>query len=231
MVNSKLLALMGLAAATASPSRLIQQQVEAYKRLLNTKRLTADGFRKIFELHDSDSICVNACGRYLDELVSSPEGMEWTRLEELLDEIYGDAISNDPYDPQEVHIALTGTLSEMKVMWASMNELQDPFVEYTASENEWADDNLVMKSVAITSTYATPQNWYPIFAGVLYEANMVNLLPGKASYKYRVGGFDPINATIRYSQDFTFHSAPEPNPEQKTTFATFGDQVRWISYG
>lgn len=108
-----------------------------------------------------------------------------------------------------------------------MDNLVDPFVEYTADLDNWSDEN-TMKASAVNYTYTVPQNWYPIFAGVIYEADMVGLTPGKTPYRYRVGGYDPVNATIRRSQDFSFASAPTANPDQNTKFAMFGDQVRSV---
>lgn len=221
-------ALLGILATSSASSRLVSEQVAAYKKLLGTDRLTADGFRKIFEYHDADSICVHACGRYLEKLIDDRDGMEWTRLEEVINSIYGDSISEDPFQPQEVHIALTGSLSEMKVMWVSMDGLQDPFVEYAPLDD---DSGLWASQPATTDTYSVPQNWYPTFAGVIYETNMIDLAPGKKAYKYRVGGLDSASNTVRRSKDFTFYSAPEPSPEQKTTFATFGDQGTFMLLG
>ena len=170
-----LAALLGVLATSSASSRLVSEQVAAYRKLLGTDRLTADGFRKIFKYHDGDSVCAHACSRYLEKLIDDRDGMEWSRLEELINDIYGDAISEDPFQPQEVHLALTGSLSEMKVMWATMDGLQDPFVEYIAEDDTsgtWASQP------ATSDTYTVPQNWYPTFAGVIYEANMVNLVPG-----------------------------------------------------
>ena len=218
-------ALLGVLATSSasSSSRLVSEQVQAYRKLIGTERLTAEGFRKIFKYHDDDSVCAHACGRHLEKLINDHAGMEWTRLEELIDSIYGDAISNDPFQPQEVHLALTGSLGEMKVIWASMDGLQNPFVEYAPADDE---SDTWTSQPATTDTYTVPQNWYPAFAGVIYEANMVDLVPGKKAYKYRVGGLDAVNNVVRRSKDFTFSSAPEPAPDQKTTFATFGDQVQ-----
>jgi hypothetical protein len=153
------------------------------------------------------------------------EGMEWSRLEELVTTIYGDQISSDPYDPQEVHLSLRDSADEMKVMWASAANLVDPFVEYTASMDSWAEE-VTMRSSAVNYTYTVPQNWYPVFAGVIYEADMVELKTGKTPYRYRVGGTDPESNTVRRSQDFSFVTPPNSDPEQKTVFAMLGDQVR-----
>jgi hypothetical protein len=174
--------------------------------------------------HDDDTICAHSCDRYLRELIGSENKMEWSRLEQLIETLYGDSISDDPYQPQEVHLSLTGELSEMKVMWATMENLIDPFVEYTSNMNEWDSETMKVAS-AVNFTYTVPQNWYPIFAGVLYETNMVGLEAGKVPYRYRVGGYDSVSQEIKRSADFSFVSAPLPAPEQKTTFAMLGDQV------
>eukprot|EP00602_Paraphysomonas_sp_CaronLab_P010383 CAMPEP_0185024586 /NCGR_PEP_ID=MMETSP1103-20130426/7716_1 /TAXON_ID=36769 /ORGANISM="Paraphysomonas bandaiensis, Strain Caron Lab Isolate" /LENGTH=561 /DNA_ID=CAMNT_0027557601 /DNA_START=46 /DNA_END=1728 /DNA_ORIENTATION=+ len=216
--------------STRATSRLIREQVEAYKSIAGTDKLTFDSLMKLLKLHDSDTVCEGPCVRYMSEIVNGNNGLEWTYLERLLDTLYGDMISDDPYQPQEVHISLTDSLTEMKVMWASMDKLIDPFVEYTADLNDWCEDTTIAVP-AVDYTYSVPQNWYPAFAGVLYEANMVDLIPGKKQYRYRVGGYDPVNSTIRRSKDFMFSSSPEPNPDQKTTFATFGDQGTFMLLG
>lgn len=185
---------------------------------------------KLLKLHDGDTECHGPCARHVKEwLGGDKEGMGWGYLEKLVEKIYGGMISTDPYDPQEVHLALTGSLSEMKVMWVTMENLTNPFVEYTEAHNDWTEDN-TMTANAVTSTYSVPQNWYPIFAGVIYETNMVDLFPGKKAYKYRVGGTTPYN-TVRRSQDFTFHTAPESTSNQKNTFALLGDQGTFMVLG
>ncbi len=68
-------------------------------------------------------------------------------------------------------------------------------------------------------------NRYTTFAGALYETNMIDLVPGKVQYKYRVGGYDSANQTIRRSKDFNFVSAPVSAANDKTVFAMLADQV------
>lgn len=209
---------------------IISEQFDAYKKILNTDRLTPDGMLTLLQLHDSDTRCHGPCEAYIENYVGGKEGIDWDGLSGLIEKIYGDAISTDPYDPQEVHLALTDSQTEMKVMWATMESLGDPFVEYTAVDNEWTDE-LTMTATANQFTYTVPMNWYPTFAGWLYEADMIHLVPGKNRYKYRVGGYDSVNQTIRRSQDFSFVTAPVNNPHQKNTFAMLGDQGTFMVLG
>ena len=66
---------------------------------------------------------------------------------------------------------------------------------------------------------------WPIFEGVIYEADMGELSV-KTEYVYRVGGNDG-NGTVYSSSNFQFTSAPSlEQPDQKVTIATLGDQVR-----
>jgi acid phosphatase type 7 len=217
----------GLAAVSGS---VITEQMNAYKQIIGGDRLTAEGLVKILQLHDSDTRCHGPCLKHIDNFVQGPDGIEWGKLGELLEKIYGDAISTDPYDPQEVHIALTDSLNEVKVMWATMESLSEPFVEYTAVENDWADSASVMSSPAAQYTYTVPMNWYPVFAGWMYETNMEGLEAGKKRYKYRVGGFTSDGA-VHKSQEFSFVTAPQPAPHQKTTFAMLGDQGTFMVLG
>ena len=151
-----------LAAVPFVGARLIKEQVAAYQKLVGTEQLTSDGLLKLLTLHDDDTVCVNACSRYVNDMLGV-NGMEWDRLEELITTIYGNQISLDPYDPQEVHLALRDSPEEMKVMWASMDNLIDPFVEYTDDMDSWAED--VTRTVAAVSyTYSVPQNWYVVLA-------------------------------------------------------------------
>jgi hypothetical protein len=222
--SASLALLLGALPSATLASRLVHEQIEAYKNLLGTDYLSAEGLVKLLTYHDDDTLCAHSCERYIQELIGSENKMEWSRLEHLVETLYGDKISEDPYQPQEVHLSLTGELSEMKVMWATMENLIDPFVEYTSNMNEW-DSETTMVAPATNFTYTVPQNWYPIFAGVLYETNMIGLEPGKIPYRYRVGGFDSVSQVIKRSTEFSFVSAPLPAPEQKTTFAMLGDQV------
>lgn len=106
------------------------------------------------KLHDDEAICVDSCDRYLDNLLG--DGMEWSLFSNLVDAIYGDMISDDPYQPQEVHLAITDNVDEMKVIWATMEGLSNPFVEYTGASNDWTSaTSLSAKSY----TYTVPEKW------------------------------------------------------------------------
>jgi len=65
---------------------------------------------------------------------------------------------------------------------------------------------------------------------VIYETNMVNLIPGKLSYKYRVGGYDSSGEAHK-SQDFSFETVPLNLPHQETVFAMLGDQGTFMLLG
>jgi hypothetical protein len=98
-----------------------------------------------------------------------------------------------------------------------------------ASNTEWTADNTLTVS-ATNATYTVPQNWYPVWAGMLYEADMVGLVTGKKQYRYRVGGLDDAGSAHR-SQDFLFSSAPDVDADQKTVVATLGDQGTFMFLG
>lgn len=178
--------------AVVSGSSLVHNQILNYRRVLNANTLTVDGFKTLATLHDEHFTCVDACDTYLHNLIG--DGLEWSLFENLVDKIYGDMISDDPYQPQEIHLAVTPYPSTMKVMWATSLPLTNPFVEYVPySSSSW--DNSITVS-ATNFTYTVPEYWWPIFTGVLYEADMSNLVPD-SKYQYRVGGYDEANATVR----------------------------------
>jgi hypothetical protein len=150
--------------SSLSPSRsfsrnLIQEQVQAYKTLLGTDSLTADGLLSLLKFHDEDTVCGEGpCQRHLQNFIGDTKQMEWTRLEQIIQELYGDMISSDPFQPQEVHLSLTGDLTQMKVMWVTMENLIEPFVEYTSNMNEWIAES-TYTAYATNYTYEVPQNW------------------------------------------------------------------------
>ena len=78
--------------------------------------------------------------------------------------IYGDEISEDPYEPQEIHISLGDDSTFMNVMFITMENLEKPFVEYYLAK----DDNDIFNTnnnnkhqikSAINYTYEVPQKW------------------------------------------------------------------------
>ncbi len=157
------------------------------------------------------------------------EELSFEAFEKVLDKIYGDQISDDPYQPQEIHIALGNDIASMKVMWLTMENLEKPIVEYLPLyENNW---KLAKTASAINYTYEVPVKWWPVFTGLIYEADMSGLSADKY-YKYRVGGYDSANATVRFSAEFEFKAAPESNnPNRETKIATLADHGTFLLLG
>lgn len=141
-------------------SRIIKEQINSYKNLIQTEKLSFNNFIKIQKFHDNDSICNGPCERYIyNNIFNFKKEIEWNRLEEIVKELYGDSITNDPYQPQQIHLSITNNLNEMKVIWATMDNLIDPFVEYTTNMNEWIESSTSTVN-AVNYTYEVPQNWY-----------------------------------------------------------------------
>ena len=60
---------------------------------------------------------------------------------------------------------------------------------------------------------------------------MTDLIPGE-KYFYRVGGYDNVNNTMRYSNTFNFTAAPLSNdPNRRTTIATLADHGTFMLFG
>lgn len=134
---------------------------------------------------------------------------------------------------QEIHLAITDDASEMKVMWATMKNLEAPFVEVLPAGLDWETAaNQVQTVTAVNFTYQVQKNWWPIFTGVLYEADMSGLQAG-AAYQYRVGGTQHqlLQTQVRRSQDFQFKAAPAPDPNRRTVIGCLADQGTWMLLG
>ena len=156
MLRSVILMVGGLLVfGDLSGRSLVKEQIGAYKKLLNTDNVTAEGLMTLIKLHDDDTVCVGPCAKYLENYIGKSKSLGWGYLEKFIEDVYGDMISTDPHDPQEVHLSLTGSPSSMKVMWATMENLENPFVEYTESSNDWSDAN-VLTSTASAYTYSVP---------------------------------------------------------------------------
>ena len=169
---------------------------------------------------DRDTVCSEACEAYLTSLMPDPSGWDYPAFHKFIYSIYGDYISDDPFQPQEVHLSLTDQISSMKVMWATAQNLLDPYVEYKLSNaSDW---NQAKRSSAFNFTYTVEKKWWPIFEGVLYDADMTGL-EADTKYVYRVAGYDQVNQTIRYSSEFEFKSAPVINADRKTVVSVFAD--------
>ena len=229
----------------------------------NESRMGIDArfLKFVMELHDDDAKCddehceaqlakfLGSTGSSSGSTGSSPgeNSITWDRFRALLEKIYpAGAISTDPYEPQEIHLSLTGASAvgreqasadmsmKMKVMWVTMSPLEQPVVQYLpkAADEEEYDWTTSSVGAGVTSTYTVPKKWWPIFTGVIYDADMSALLPG-ASYVYRVGGYSPANATYRFSgvHDFTAPPLPFADRDRPTTVAALADQGTFEFFG
>jgi hypothetical protein len=223
-----LVCILGLVQRAFS-SKLVGEIVEFFETILqhHDKQLfDLEACKIMMKYFDDDAYCGNECEEYVKSVIG--EGIPFTKLHELVDKIYGDEISDDPYQPQEVHLALTSDITSMKVMFVTMQNLGNPFVQYrTSLESDW---KVAKVSNAVNYTYTVEQKWWPVFNGVIYEADMVGLKPSMA-YTYRVGGWDAANNTVRYSKDFSFRAAPEANPNRKTVVTTLADHGTFMLLG
>lgn len=233
-----LIALLAVCSQTVTASRLVHEQIEVFRRIIQEgfghQELTLDSLVQLMQLMDGNPKYNKAALEHIVKQFGGLENFSFKRLEEIVDKIYGDQISDDPYQPQEVHLALTGNVEEMKVMWVTMQELDKPVVEYLpAADDDWTK---ATSSAAISYTYTVPQNWWPTFTGRIYEVDMKRLKPG-SGYKYRVGGFDTANNTMRYSNTYNFKAAPLSGHPSRTTkafaladhgtFMLFGFETVW----
>ena len=92
--------LLAPAAQLASASDLLRGQLDIYRTILGDKdTLSKDELKQLMVMHDDDNSCVGACDRFLDETFGG-KPLSWRAFESLLDNIYGDAISDDPFQPQ-----------------------------------------------------------------------------------------------------------------------------------
>eukprot|EP00598_Pedospumella_elongata_P002502 CAMPEP_0184986312 /NCGR_PEP_ID=MMETSP1098-20130426/16092_1 /TAXON_ID=89044 /ORGANISM="Spumella elongata, Strain CCAP 955/1" /LENGTH=572 /DNA_ID=CAMNT_0027510525 /DNA_START=42 /DNA_END=1760 /DNA_ORIENTATION=+ len=225
-------------------SRLMDETMQTYRRVLadikgsDSEIVTVADLKRLIELHDDDAFCGDWCQKYLTGLFAEysstaghnlQDGMPWPIFNEIADKIYGDAISDDPFQPQEIHLSLTGDATEMKVMWITMDALVEPYVEYRAAAEDSATTEWT-KASARNFTYVVPQNWWPTFTGVIYMSTMTKLAPD-VQYTYRMKGFDTANQTERSSADFQFKAAPVNAPDRTTKIATLADQGTFMLLG
>lgn len=225
----------------ADGSRIVGSLLRDYRRVLSSMNggveedrrdymITADDLRALIELHDDDFYCNDLCTKHLRSSLSLTNGSDsisYGLFEKLVDQLYGDMISDDPMEPQEIHLSLTGNPTEMTVMWTTKGHLFDPYVEYKSAV---ADDSGWLKSPAVNYTYEVPMNWWPTFEGVIYKAKMDSLTPSM-DYVYRVRGYDHVNKTLRSSEVFTFRASPMNDPFHVTKIATLADQGTFMLLG
>lgn len=236
MRSSLFISVVQCLALFVSSSRLVEETLQTYRKVLaelkgrDDDSVTVNDLKMLIQLHDDDAFCGDWCMKYLTNMLTSVDGkvgdsVSWTLFGQLVDKIYGDIISDDPFEPQEIHISLTADASEMKVMWVTMSDLADPYVEYKGtSESDWKNAS------AIHWSYEVPQNWWPTFTGVIYSATMKGLSPS-SQYVYRVKGYDNKNQTERASADFQFKAAPVNSADRETKIATLADQGTFMLLG
>lgn len=100
MLGVALSALLLAPAVQVDASSLIRGQLDIYKTILGDKdTISKNDLKQLMVMHDDDNSCVGACDRFLDNTFGGKD-LSWTAFETLLDDIYGDAISDDPYQPQ-----------------------------------------------------------------------------------------------------------------------------------
>lgn len=229
MFKNFLLALCAVSSVTAS--RLVSEQIGVYRTILESigkTEVDAEGILYLMSLFDGSPKYNKAAIDYISKKLGA-EKLSWTMFEKVVDAIYGDQVSDDPFQPQEIHLALGNDITTMKVMWATMDNLQNPFVEFLPQlEDNWSLSTL---STAVNYTYSVEQKWWPTFTGVLYEADMDGL-KADHRYKYRVGGWDTANNTMRFSDVFEFKAAPESNnPNRPTRIAAIADHGTFMLLG
>lgn len=245
--------LLGVA-AFAHPSFLddhimVLRKLHAAYTNESTKGIDAGFLKFVMELHDDDAKCDSLHEAQLSKFIGAgKKTISWDRFRALLEKIYPGAISTDPYEPQEIHLSLTNVSAmsrdqasaasdmSLKVMWVTMSSLEQPIVQYLPKASSPAsadyDWTAASSAPAVTSSYSVPKKWWPIFTGVIYDADMAGLVPG-ASYMYRVGGFSPGNATFRFSEVHEFAAPPIPfaDRDRPTTVAALADQGTFEFFG
>ena len=217
-------------------SKLVDSILGTYERILQEVRggesregrITPEELVMLMNLIDNDTHCGKWCHMYLDKLLDGHNSI----FTPIVDAIYGDMISDDPFEPQEIHLSLTGDSSEMKVMWVTGDLLVDPHVEYRRAETVDSPASKWQRSAAIHYTYEVPKKWWPVFEGVIYEADMTGLQQD-SYFEYRVKGFDVVNSTQRASKDFSFKAAPVAGaePERTTRISVMADQGTFMLLG
>ena len=100
-------------------------------------------------------------------------------------------------EPEQVHLALTGNLSEMSVSWVTLNKTQTSTVQWGPGPCT-SGGSFPSSSSGFTRTY-TQGGWL----GIVHIALMTGLQPG-TRHCYRVG--DPASGS--WSQEFNFTTIP-----------------------
>jgi predicted phosphohydrolase len=114
-----------------------------------------------------------------------------------------------PYGPEQIHLALTGDLSEMAVSWTTLNATAANTVQYGTSSS-----SLSQSVEGFTTTYEST-GWL----GVIHHAEMTNLL-ASTTYYYRVG-----SAKENVWSDIYSFKTFSGKSDQTITYAVLGDMA------
>jgi len=130
----------------------------------------------------------------------------------------------DPNEPLQPHLAYTGDVTQMRLMWTTLNAKQ-PTVWYGESSGVYS------RSVpAKSSTYTVDQMCGPPAAttgwrepGTLHNAIMTDLIPGRRYYYVFGDASAPANSLAGRSAEFSFEAAQLADPTKSIDFFVFGD--------
>jgi hypothetical protein len=120
-------------------------------------------------------------------------------------------------EPLQGHIALTGDITQMLVMWVS-NSTQTPSVQYGISTMS-SETTGTFKTYTITDLCNKPATDPANFRspGNINTVLLKNLIPNTV-YNYRFG-----NQQDGWSQQWNFKTAPAVSADKPVTFLAFGD--------
>jgi hypothetical protein len=130
---------------------------------------------------------------------------------------YGQAFMPlSPDVPQQLHLALTGNKSEMRITWVTKDVVVSPFVVFGRDMN-----GMTMRAEATTSTYSV--GTFLPWVGWIHTAVMGGLSP-QTTYYYAVGARNAPFSTVR-------NFKTEPVTPNKTTIALYGDMGTIMPFG
>lgn len=122
------------------------------------------------------------------------------------------------YEPQQLHISLTGEVGGMLVNFVTMSDCQGS-VQYGPTGS-----TTTVTIPTYSHTYTAGFGW----SGRIHMGTMTNLAPG-APYTYSVGC--TANSTTAWSEPRGFVSAPAPGPTLVSRIAVTADQGTIVPLG
>ena len=116
-----LLLILYLLLSVVASTKLISEQIEIYRELITSMdpknpELNIQKLHFLMNLHDDDAKCSDACLQHIKQRFGN-RSISWGSLREVVEDIYAGMVNDDPYEPQEVKLALTNDLDSMKVMY------------------------------------------------------------------------------------------------------------------